>query len=623
MISLLDEGCDPPKHPKYLIPQPAEIHVAFRQWCISGGRRTDVLHVVLDASRRCEKSKRECGGYKPEWGPVVHHDDQGGTRPKVPISRHRTGSTSSYISGQSSSSSSSSSEPQYTSRLTPPRSPTTPLTEQAACLFAANFILLPHNINTSFSASGVDTSHSQQGFLSYLAPLLQTSAQDSPLRSAFTACSLALLSNLEKSSNLNLKTLTLKMHTLALGRTHLALKDAKTAEQNSTLATVLLLSLFESITAVKETEMLLWKTHITGAIQLVKSRGKDNLRGSKIGRVLFHAVRQHIISLSLSHGQGPPLGVDFWMDGVEEDEIGGLMATSQRLVLRTAEIRAQVSRTMERVTALKRESPGRSLWGQEIEEITELLARVRLLDREIAQFLSRVPPSQTLTWIGEVGDPRFSGNLQESEVYPGRVDVYPDVMTAGLWNTARVSRLILASSNIRLMAWLSKHSSGGGEGGGGDYCDMPEYIVVRQICEGVIADIIASVPVLLGWRPPPRPAGSTYRHVEFPESRALRELGSDDVLRRVMGQSGVGFACGSDGFFEGSNIKSLAGFFLTWPLVSIKNIDFCSPTQREWVTARLDCIARQAGLRHAGVINQLEMHGWLEAYMAGEPSKEP
>ncbi|KAM7199623.1 hypothetical protein V8F33_004434 [Rhypophila sp. PSN 637] len=531
--------------------------------------------------RRCEKSKRECGGYKPEWDPVVHHD-QGDTRPKVPISRHRTGSTSSYISGQSSSSSSS--EPQYTSSLTPPRSPTTPLTERAACLFAANFILLPHNTSTSASGS----SSPQQGFLSYLAPLLQTSAQDSALRSAFTACSLALLSNLEKSSNLNLKTLTLKMHTLALGRTHLALKDPRTAEQDSTLATVLLLSLFESITAVKETEMLLWKTHITGAIQLVKARGKDNLRGSKIGRVLFHAVRQHIISLSLSHGQSPPLGVDFWMDGVE-DEIGGLMANSQRLVLRTADIRAEVSRMMERVTALKRENPGRILWGQEIEDISQLLTRVRLLDREIAQFLSGVPPSQTLTWIGEVGDPRFSGNLQESEVYPGRVDVYPDVMTASLWNTARVSRLILASSNIRLMAWLSKHGDGGGGNGGsggGDYRDMPEYIIMRQICEGVIADIIASVP-----------------------ARTFRKTDDDGVFRRVMSQSGVGFACGIDDTNQGlggqRNIKSLAGLFLTWPLVSIKNIDFCSPPQREWVTARLNCIARQAGLRHAGVINQV------------------
>lgn len=133
------------------------------------------------------------------------------------------------------------------------------------------------------------------GFLDYLVPLIGSESHGSSLLHAFNACAFALLSNRTKADTINLSQLSLKEHTLALARTHKALSDPATATADATLATVLLLSLYETITAIKESRMLAWRSHIDGAVNIVQTRGREMCR-TKTGALLFGAVRHQIVS---------------------------------------------------------------------------------------------------------------------------------------------------------------------------------------------------------------------------------------------------------------------------------------------------------------------------------------
>lgn len=90
-----------------------------------------------------------------------------------------------------------------------------------------------------------------------------------------------------------------------------------------------------------------------------------------------------------------------------------------------------------------------------------------------------------------------------------------------------------------------------------------------------ITDIIASVPYQLGWF-------STRKHL-FHQQESL-----------------VAFACGDE-----DNSKSLAGYFLTWPLACIQGQDCMTDNQRTWAKGRLTYIGRELGVSYALMLTQV------------------
>lgn len=52
----------------------------------------------------------------------------------------------------------------------------------------------------------------------------------------------------------------------------------------------------QSITAIKESRMLAWRSHIDGAVNLVKTRGREQLCRTRTGTLLFSAVRHHLVN---------------------------------------------------------------------------------------------------------------------------------------------------------------------------------------------------------------------------------------------------------------------------------------------------------------------------------------
>lgn len=106
----------------------------------------------------------------------------------------------------------------------------TPIDQQAACFFLANFVLLPEQ-------------GTMRGYLDFLLPLLRKDKPDPCLSAAFSAVAIASLGTRPNSKAL-LPQADL-CYVKALTKINSTLRDPRTASSDSALCAVLLLSFFE------------------------------------------------------------------------------------------------------------------------------------------------------------------------------------------------------------------------------------------------------------------------------------------------------------------------------------------------------------------------------------------
>lgn len=254
---------------------------------------------------------------------------------------------------------------------------------------------------------------------------------------------------------------------------------------------------------------------------------------------------------TLTSGQAPVMGVDWWINDAFQDESAALC---QRLNIRVGELRAEVNCLL----ATLARTP------ENIEQMTDIIRRCQVVDLELIAWSKSLPECfawKTVAWEDNVP----SGDFSKAEVFPGRVDAYQDLWVASVWNMMRCSRIILASLIVRCAAWICAPL---------DYRTTPEYATAARVCVDNISDIIASVPFQLGW---------------FSNRRHLLERANLS-----------GFGCG-----EEDALKGLPGYFLTWPLTCVLGQDYASDNQRAWVKGRLEFIGNQLGVRYAHMLTKV------------------
>ncbi|KAL2151550.1 hypothetical protein VTH82DRAFT_6648 [Thermothelomyces myriococcoides] len=446
-----------------------------------------------------------------------------------------------------------------------------PLESLAPCYFVSNFVLLPRQDGT-------------RGFLHYLLPLLeQTNANRdcmAHLRHAFDACALASWGNrLPPSSSLSTsdgpsplpgrpegavvegrrqKTTVLAKafaaYSKALRATQAALTDPARWKNDDVLVAVLLLGMFESITAT-QLDTLAWGSHVEGAIQLVKARGRSQLK-TKLGLQLFIAVRVQVVIHSLSSGSAPAMGAEWWLEDAIVDPTA---AECQRLGLKASELRAEVNQLVSSATRTQ----------ENISRVRDLMHRAQVLDQQAAAWMKSVPEAwqpRTLCWqLQSLSVP--DGDYSKAEVFPGRVDAYRDFWVASVWNQVRTTRLILMSLIVRCAAWACSPL---------DYRTTPEYATASRVCVDMISDVLASVPYYLGWH--------TKRRDLMPE---------DDSTC---------FGCGDE-----QGVKGLPGYFLSWPLACVLTQDYTTDAQRAYIKGRLKYIADELGIKYAHILSSLNV----------------
>ncbi|RYO97342.1 hypothetical protein DL764_007320 [Monosporascus ibericus] len=406
---------------------------------------------------KCAKSRRVCPGYKDEFDLVFRNETQSTELKARKASRKASAQkTDLQDSGQSSSPSdttSSASPDGVKSPLEQAVVPTLnlPVEQRASCFFVSNFVLLPKQ-------------GEPRGFFDYLVPLLNQAGPSSHILHAFNACSLALLYN-RRGPSANLSERALNEYAKALSKTNAALRDPEEQKADSTLAAVLLLGTFENITG-KQIGIEAWGSHVEGAIQLVKIRGRRQLQSDPFQ--IMH---------TFSTGRSPSMGVEWWL----EDAVKNQKASEcQRLCIKTGELRGEITRLM----AILQRTP------ENIEIVLDVIRRCQTVDQEAVNWMDSLPEHwryKTVAWENHVPN----GDYSKAEVFPGRVDAYADIYIASVWNMTRTARLILHSMIVRCAAWVCAPV---------DYRTTPEYATAARICVEISTDIIACAPFHLGWR---------------------------------------------------------------------------------------------------------------------------
>ncbi|KAL1894253.1 hypothetical protein Sste5346_006039 [Sporothrix stenoceras] len=438
-----------------------------------------------------------------------------------------------------------------------------PIGELALCYFASNFMLIPRQ---PFGGT----------YFEFIVPVLQGQPPDSAMQYALRACAFSALGNRWVSDTVDFHAIGLSQYTAALAKTTQSLKDPRQKTADATLATVLLLGLFESITAKKE--MFAWRSHIEGAVQIVHNRGPRKIR-SRVEKLLFNSVRMQLIHHSMTADTPPTWSIN-WRSG--ENIQDSATVRSQRFLMETSQLRREQERHIATCAGQQSISP---------DEFSMYLLRVRAIDNEMANFLESIPKEYkpyTLAIAGEVPD----GDYENAEAFPGRVDMYSDITMASVWVGIRSCRLVMSCLIVRCMALTCPP--------GTDYRTLPEFLEEMRRCNSLIADVVAAVPYFLGSTPP---VPSIVSDTVMPYGQ-YGQYGHSGPKRRVATSASAtsGFACGDD---HGHGLpKVLAGYLLVWPLAGAYTHDCASPAQRAYIAGRFKYMGNVLGLRYALVCQQ-------------------
>lgn len=249
------------------------------------------------------------------------------------------------------------------------------------------------------------------------------------------------------------------------------------------------------------------------------------------------------------------MGVNWWTPEIEAcNPIG---TRFERFSLEVSDLRAEVTRLM---SVLTRNNDG-------LDIMLEMLRKCQDMDRRIGtclQGLDNDYQPQALYWENSPLPVDSYGRAlwKHASVFPGRVDVYRDLMTACMWNGQRATRIILGSLIIRVAAWICSPE---------DYRNTPEYTTAMGTIQSCIEGIISSVPFMLG----------AFTPGQF----------------NTQAVSAGSFLCGAD-----EQAKMVGGLMISWPLSTVRTCDFTTDAQREWTVGRLNYISNDLGIRYANAL---------------------
>jgi hypothetical protein len=123
------------------------------------------------------------------------------------------------------------------------------------------------------------------------------------------------------------------------------------------------------------------------------------------------------------------------------------------------------------------------------EEAEELIEVASTMDYQLSDWAANLPP---LFNYKSIAVPRpMPDDLTTAEMWPGPIHIYEDLVTAGLLNHYRLSRISCLDVILECAQWLLKHEEEG------TYDRQMDY--ARVIFQQMVDEICASVPFHLGY----------------------------------------------------------------------------------------------------------------------------
>jgi hypothetical protein len=317
------------------------------------------------------------------------------------------------------------------------------------------------------------TSYAPVSPTAYLSDLAEGLMSEGLSSSAVLAPALATLSR--ELGQPSLMALARRHYSVAIQKTNAALACRQLAVKDETLASVLLLALFEAFAFQGRRSPTGWTTHVDGAAQLLKMRGPSQF-DSPLGRSMFLDIASDIfISCAQRRTAAPPALTELLAqlgDVVGHDDPGLGMA---RMAADMADLAALLTAVIAGGDRLDSVAVRVVLLGHQ-------------LDADLDKLLERYRVVRPYTVIDPASAPESA--------YNGLAHHYSNHKLSWQWNNLRMMRLFANRAIVRVAAAAAA-------GGGGPLQDSPEGFEILQqprlleiaasTAERMAADILATV----------------------------------------------------------------------------------------------------------------------------------
>lgn len=359
----------------------------------------------------------------------------------------------------------------------------------------------------------------------------------SPLRLATEALSVRIFAHF--NSNPNLLTHANLLYGHALHAAQRAITDPTSATADETLLSILIFTLYESLT-LPSTET--WSQHVQGAITIIEARGIEQFANQR-SLILFRATRELMLIDALGRRKFvPPLP---WPAGWYGDQPANASSggVADHSYIGLIDVLAKADVLLSRQGAAASTADVSLLLEAAYDVQTSLLeAEVNMPPQHA--YRSHFHPAPGVQLTGK--------DFLESPVYrPGAVHLYKDLHSAGIRSSNRTFQFLCTGIIVDALQWLFPD----------EYAEDRQYQAAVYRLQYLADDIAASIPFHMGYRvarearPPPEPG---------PIQRPINETG---------------------------------GYFLIWPLqVACSRLEV-PERQRHWLQAKLQVVGERYGLR--------------------------
>ncbi|KAL8913327.1 MAG: hypothetical protein Q9171_001804 [Xanthocarpia ochracea] len=331
--------------------------------------------------------------------------------------------------------------------------------EQAINGFFQNYVLIPRH------------PYSRRGFLDCLLPLYQNTRHDSLLSLATTAIALIIESG--SPSTAHYRQLSQSFFGRALVKTGKAIRDPVESVKDETLMSVLLLSFYERVLATAEAKDISG-VHDTGAVALVRHRGKQNGKSEVSARLLL-AVQTQVVDHCIQTAS--PFGkTSADLDSLRPDAFENAGSRLTSLSARLSDLTAYAYPILRNM----KQFPSK-------EQLMGVLDRAGDVEARLSTWPDTLPDD----WHWKTSQTFDSLSSHESKlyVYNRRVDIYHDIWVASIWNSYRGTMLMVQYLTLQSLGMLNPPP-----------LSALAYRIVTAInkVRELVDDICGSVPFNLG-----------------------------------------------------------------------------------------------------------------------------
>ena len=349
--------------------------------------------------------------------------------------------------------------------------------KQATTLFADNFAWPPQNSNTAC------------GFLQGAMPALEQVEESSSLYLATETVAIAALAR--SSGSRSLFQHAVRTYGRALAAAQKAMRDSVHGTSDETLMTILLFSLYESMTS-SEHSTTAWAKHIDGAVAIVRARGVE--RFDKPRSLLpFRAVRTQMLMNAL-HQRKPIqefLGSRAWLSDTDDNNPAAYDLLETFIAMPDLLNRACSSLEHE-------DTPDARV------RVKALFEDTLAVQDKFSTWEAFMPKQQVHGSTSSVISIIDATSVEEAEAWPGPTHVYKDLNVLSISNKMRVNRMLCSSIVTEALEWLDPVNYGKDD----------RYGQAKSNIQALVDDICYSVPSYLSAQKADNDSGEDSKDIE-------------------------------------------------------------------------------------------------------------